>query len=108
MKEQLLRSFESSRIAGPCWVYRVNPPTGVDQSGVGSGPSSSFDSGYVSSYKKNKDKDKNKNKTYSAFDDDHEDFTPTSDQLNQHLIPDAGYMNITSDISNVICLWHNK
>ena len=38
--------------------------------------------------------------SYSAFDDDYEDFTPTSDQLNQDLA-NQGLTNITSDTSNV-------
>ena len=95
-EEALLRSFGGSGIAGPGGIPSY-PPQGVT-SGGGSGASSSFDSGYVSSYKKNKDK--KKNRTYSAFDDDYEDYTPTSAELNQQL-SDAGQTNITTNFSPV-------
>ena len=95
-EEALLRSFGGSGIAGPGGIPSY-PPQGVT-SGGGSGASSSFDSGYVSSYKKKKDK--KKNKTYSAFDDDYEDYTPTSAELNQQL-SDAGQTNITTNFSPV-------
>ena len=97
-EEALLRSFGGSGIAGPGGIPSY-PPRGVTSFG-GSGASSSFDSGYkpiTTNYKDDDDDDKPS--SYPAFDDDFEDFTPTSDQLNQQL-SDAGQTNITSDTSN--------
>ena len=96
-EEALLRSFGGSGIAGPGGIPSY-PPRGVT-SGGSSGASSSFDSGYKPITTNYKDDD-DKPSSYSAFDDDYEDFTPTSDQLNQQL-SDAGQTNITSDTSNV-------
>ena len=90
-EEALLRSFGGSGIAGPGGIPSY-PPTGVT-SGGGSGASTSFDSGY-------KPITTNYTGGNSAFDDDDEDYTPTSDQLNQQL-SDQGLTNLTSDTSNV-------
>ena len=102
-EEALLRSFGGSGIAGPGGIPSY-PPTGVT-SGGGSGASSSFDSGYkpiTTNYKAGSpdDDDDDKTSSYSAFDDDYEDYTPTSTELNQQL-SDAGQTNITTNFSPV-------
>jgi len=101
-EEALLRSFGGSGIAGPGGIPSY-PPKGVTSGGGASDAPKTFDSGYkpiTTNYKDDDDDDDDKPSSYSAFDDDYEDYTPTSDQLNQQL-SDAGQTNITSDTSNV-------
>ena len=102
-EEALLRSFGGSGIAGPGGIPSY-PPQGVTSFGGASDAPKTFDSGYkpiTTNYKGGKDDDDDdKPSSYSAFDDDYEDFTPTSDQLNQQL-SDAGQTNITTNFSNV-------
>jgi len=126
-EEALLRSFGGSGIAGPGGIPSY-PPQGVTSFGGASDAPSSFDSGYSSNYKSAAKRRREKAaaaekaaaiqqikdaeaaalaaqqttsaQSYSAFDDDYEDYTPTSDQLNQQL-SDAGQTNITTNFSNV-------
>ena len=99
-EEALLRSFGGSGIMGPGGIPSY-PPQGVTSAGGASDAPKTFDSGYkpiTTNYKDDDDDDKPS--SYSAFDDDYEDYTPTSAELNQQL-SDAGQTNITRDTSNV-------
>ena len=104
-EEALLRSFGGSGIMGPGGIpsYAPREYGGGSGSGYSTGTGSkNFDSGYkpITTNYKDDDDDDDKPSSYSAFDDDYEDYTPTSAELNQQL-SDAGQTNITSDTSNV-------
>ena len=104
-EEALLRSFGGSGIMGPGGIpsYAPREYGGGSGSGYTTGTGSkNFDSGYkpITTNYKDDDDDDDKPSSYSAFDDDYEDYTPTSAELNQQL-SDAGQTNITSDTSNV-------
>ena len=93
-EEALLRSFGGSGIAGPGGIPSY-PPTGVTSSGGASDVSTSFDSGYGDD-----DDDDNSSSSSDKMSFGDDDYTPTSDELNQQL-SDSGQTNITSNTSNV-------